>query len=784
LPGNELLYVYTSYYEPVRDLAGNAGGFVQTSFRTAAAADTTAPTVMLVTPADGATGIGHNASVVITFSEAMDPATVGTTSVGVFANGQRISSGISARTADNRTFTIHGTWPANSELTLLITNEASDLAGNPLVPFRASFLTAPSFDTSTPFVVSQRPGNGATGVAVDSTVVLYTDEPLSASTVATAFLVSENGSLVPGATTVTAGGRALTFRPTAPFVENALIEVFLLDTAQDPGGNSLSPYHGSFRTVNTAGAATLTRFAPTVSSVVLNPRIEAEYSERLNVATVTPTTVRLLRGGTPVAGTVSLERDDRVIRFVPEVALLPSTSYSLQVLAGVLDPTGTPVTATTRSFTTGTANDTTGPVVASVAPPASSVGVGVNAAVRVRFNERINPLSVTGATIRLATVSTAELACTITFSNNDQDVVIVPHGPLAGAATYTLSVEGVEDLAGNPVAGQTTSFTTASSPDFETPEIVRLAPANGATGVPLNAVFEATFDEPIDGGLIDATTVWLRNNTTGLTVAGTRQLSADGRTVTFVPHAPLVGSRSHSWFVAATDLANNARSLGFSFTTGTLPDTTSPRLAAVSPAEGTADVPVNAQVWVRFTEAIQPPSSSQVQLAASGGVPVAVLLELSDGNRLLQVRPVVPLQATMAYTLTLVGIEDLAGRALAAPTAVSFTTGTSADLRNPALVSVEPGASVTGVALTSDIRATFDERMNVASVTSANFLVVQVGGTVIPGGISVSAGGLTLIFTPAAALLPNTTYQVQMFSETDVAGNGGPSLFWTFTTGT
>jgi hypothetical protein len=779
LPSNEQLHVYTSYYEPVRDLAGNAGGFVQTSFRTAAEADTAAPTVLLVTPANGATGIGRNAPVVITFSESMND--LNNDSIAVFANGDRLFPSVS-RTADNRTFTVNTTWAAGSEITVLISDGIADMAGNHLAPFRTSFRTAASFDTSDPFVVSQRPGNGATGVALDSTIVLYTNEPLNAITIASAFLVSENGALVPGSASATAAGRALTFRPTTPFAENALIEVFLRDTAQDPSGNSLSPYHASFRTVNTAGSATVTRFAPTVSSVVLNPRIEVEYSEGLNPATLTTTTVRLLRGGTPVTGTVSLERGDRVIRFVPDAALLPSTSYSLQVLAGVLDATGTPVTATTRSFTTGTANDTTGPVVSSIAPPPNSAGVGVNAAVRVRFNERINPLSVTGGTIRLTTGSSTELACTITFGNSDQDVVIVPHGPLADAATYTLTVSGVEDLAGNPVAGQTTSFTTASSPDFDTPQLVRLAPANGTTGVPLNAVFEATFNEPIDGGLIDTTSVRLRDNTTSVNVAATRQLSTDGRTLTVLPDVPLVASRSYSWFVAATDLANNATSLGFSYTTGTLTDTTPPQIATVSPLDGTVAVPLNTQLWVRFTEPIQALPAGSIQLTPSGGTAVAILLELSDGNRLLKVRPVVPLEPATAYTLTVVGIEDLVGLPLAAPTTVTMTTGGTADVRSPILGSLTPGSAAIGVATTSDIRATFNEPMNLASVTGANFLV-RLGGAVVPGTISVSTDGLTLIFTPGAPLLPNTLYQMQMFSETDLAGNSGPFLSWTFTTG-
>ena len=47
-------------------------------FSTSAGADTTPPTVISVSPASGATGVARNASIRITFNEAMDPATIST----------------------------------------------------------------------------------------------------------------------------------------------------------------------------------------------------------------------------------------------------------------------------------------------------------------------------------------------------------------------------------------------------------------------------------------------------------------------------------------------------------------------------------------------------------------------------------------------------------------------------------------------------------------------------------------------------------------------------------
>ena len=62
----------------VKDVAGNAlAANSSWSFTTAAAGDTTPPTVTARSPAVGATGVAVATTVTATFSEAIDPATVG-----------------------------------------------------------------------------------------------------------------------------------------------------------------------------------------------------------------------------------------------------------------------------------------------------------------------------------------------------------------------------------------------------------------------------------------------------------------------------------------------------------------------------------------------------------------------------------------------------------------------------------------------------------------------------------------------------------------------------------
>ena len=53
---------------------------------------------------------------------------------------------------------------------------------------------------------------------------------------------------------------------------------------------------------------------------------------------------------------------------------------------------------------------------------------------------------------------------TIRFSNSDRTAIITPHSPLEDEALYTVTVDGVTDVAGNPVTPDASEFTTRVGP--------------------------------------------------------------------------------------------------------------------------------------------------------------------------------------------------------------------------------------------------------------------------------------------------------------------------------
>ena len=194
-----------------------------------------------------------------------------------------------------------------------------------------------------------------------------------------------------------------------------------------------------------------------------------------------------------------------IIQLVPNAALTANTPYFVQLTTGIQGTNGLalPFTQDPLFFTTGAGADTVVPTIVSVSPPNGSVNVGDNAQVVVVFSKPVNPLTVSGSSIKLSGGGTTEVPDSISFSNNNQTVVLVPHAPLPDNTQMTLAISGVTDVAGNAVAPQTTTFTTGTGPDLVAPAVVSENPFNGATGVPLNVPVMLQTSKPLNPGTVN-----------------------------------------------------------------------------------------------------------------------------------------------------------------------------------------------------------------------------------------------------------------------------------------
>ena len=287
--------------------------------------------------------------------------------------------------------------------------------------------------------------------------------------------------------------------------------------------------------------------------------------------------------------------------------------YYVTVSNGVQDTDGTPYAGTSYYIYIGDAADSTKPTVTALAPPNGTAGVGVNAMAVIRFSEPMNAVTVNTETVTLTGSSAVPFV--LSHSNDRRTFYVTPQLPLPSSATITLSINGVEDSAGNRADAASTVFATGPTPDTTRPSVLAFNPTYNDVNVPVNAVLQILFDEPIDPGSAFAeVNNYLYAYTSGQYVqGGTVSLSADLKRLTFTPPANLTPGQSYQFGVPSglLDLAGNPVNTNYVyFVASNAADTTAPSVVAVSPP-ALSGVPRNAIIEMLFDEPIRPTALDQ-----------------------------------------------------------------------------------------------------------------------------------------------------------------------------
>lgn len=121
--------------------------------------------------------------------------------------------------------------------------------------------------------------------------------------------------------------------------------------------------------------------------------------------------------------------------------------------------------------------DTTPPVVAAVTPPHGANSISVSSNITVRFNEAIDPASLTGATFELRDSAGALIPATVSYSAGTLTGTLDPAAnlPLTESfvtATVIGGAAGVKDLAGNPLASSYNWSFATGTPVFQNQVVI------------------------------------------------------------------------------------------------------------------------------------------------------------------------------------------------------------------------------------------------------------------------------------------------------------------------
>lgn len=320
-------------------------------------------------------------------------------------------------------------------------------------------------------------------------------------------------------------------------------------------------------------------------------------------------------------------------------------------------------------------DDDTGirPKVISTTPITNSTNQAVNTHVTATFSVDMDPASINNSTFTLKKDGSG-VAGIASYSGTTAS--FTPTADLSPNTLYTANVTtAVKSTSGiGLVKDYTWTFTTNAKSDLVVPTVTVVDPANATVSVVLAKVIRITFSEPMDASTINTFTMAVRQGTTS--VAGV--VTYTGNVATFTPSDALLPNKLYSVVIStgAKDMAGNALAAAFnsSFTTGDGPDVIVPTIATTEPLNNTIGVSTTKVISITFSEAMNGTTiNTNTFVLMQGGNTVAGTVAYSGTTATFT--PTAPLTGNTLYTATITtGAKDVAGNALAANIAWSFTT--------------------------------------------------------------------------------------------------------------
>ncbi len=704
--------------------SGLSGNYVATY-----SADSTAPTIAANFPASGATDVLGSTVVTATFSESMDPATIGTATFELRSGTTLVSASVSydalakiARLQPASTLA-PGTYTATVQGGTT-DPRAKDLLGNALAA-----------DFTWSFNVGNAPPDGCPCSAWPNTTV-----PAVPST-------SDTGAVELGVRfRANASGYVTGIR----FYKGAANTGTHVGNLWTSTGTLLAT--ATFTNETATGWQTVTFSSPV--AITANTVYVASYfapnggyaadANYFASAGVTNGPLYLLKDGE--AGGNGLYRYGSSSAF-PN-ATYQSSNYWVDVIFTTIP--GPP--------------DTTPPTITATSPTSGATNVPVNSTISGTFSETLDATTVGSATFELRDASNALVVATVAYSAGTSTATLVPSAPLASSAVYTATLRGgsadprIKDTAGNALAANLTwSFTTAAASGggcpcsaWDSTAVPSLLTDPDTAPIELGVKFRTDVSGYITGIRfykgpqnlgVHTGSLWTSTGTllatatfAGETASGWQQVNFSvpvaiaANTVYVASYfAPQGRYSSSSQYFASSGLDNGVLHLlqnGVSggngvyayaatssfpnstyqstnywvdvvFQTSIGPDTTPPTVTATTPLSAATGVSVSTAVTATFNEPLDAAtvSGTTFELRNAANSLVAATISYSASTNTATLVPNAALSTSTTYTATLKGgatdprIKDVAGNALAANHSWSFTTGTTAGCSgNPIVV--------------------------------------------------------------------------------------------------
>ncbi|HEX7860398.1 MAG TPA: DUF4082 domain-containing protein [Verrucomicrobiae bacterium] len=500
------------------------------------------------------------------------------------------------------------------------------------------------------------------------------------------------------------------------------------------------------------------------------------------------------------------------------------------------------------------AHESVAPTVLAVQPAQNAVGVFPDATISVRFSEGLQPSTVSASSVRLLAPGGATVPAVVSYDPGTFTATIDPLETLALQATYTVralsGASGVKDLAGNALAAE---FNSTFSTLGEVPKTIwpnSITPALLTDPDPLSIELGLKFRASVNGYVAGVRfykgpenigphigNIWSASGTLLGTVTFQNETASGWQYQALPSPVPVTANTTYvvsyhtasgkysindGYFLSTgiensplTALSNveaggnglfryGASSFPSQFYNGANfwvdlvfvenigPDATAPQVLAVSPLNNANNVVLSSSVSVRFSETIASSTVNSSTILIRDAQNNVVPTSASYGTLpyTAVATPMSPLSPSSTYFVTVkggtAGIKDLAGNPLTADFQSSFTT-TAPDTTPPQVTTVSPysGASGVGTAAPLNVTVSFNEAINGNTVSGQTLFLRDSGGNLIPAVVSFANNTATLISD--STLIADTTYTATVKGGTtgvsDTSGNRLATDFtWSFKT--
>lgn len=322
-----------------------------------------------------------------------------------------------------------------------------------------------------PRVIAVTPLNNATGVPIAAPGISATfNEPVAPITGSASFTVTRTAGTNPtGTVSLNGAGTVATFT-LAGGTTLAPLTVYTATVtgARSPatGLSMAAPYAWTFTTASTPDTTRprVTSTIPATTSpgptpgAATNTAITATFTEAMAPATINGTSFTLTGpGATAVSGAVTYA--SMVAKFKPAVALAAATTYTATVTTAATDLAGNALAGNQAAlpaasnyvwtFTTGAGADSTPPTITLTNPANLATGVVLNSSATAKFSEAMDPTTITFTLQLTGPPLGSLLAGVVSYDALSDTVTFNPSSNLLASTSYTATITGAQDLAGN-----------------------------------------------------------------------------------------------------------------------------------------------------------------------------------------------------------------------------------------------------------------------------------------------------------------------------------------------